>query len=56
MSEHAPDPKRCTMCRGSGLVGLVTCSECHGSGRPRRIVSRDIRIAPVVTPEVNGDN
>lgn len=53
MSEHSPDPKRCDTCRGSGFVGVVTCSACSGSGKPRRIISREVRFDPPVPPTSN---
>lgn len=53
MTDH--DHRRCTACFGAGVVGLLTCPRCDGSGIARRIVTRSISIAPIdAPPTVNG--
>ncbi len=53
MTDH--DHRRCAACSGAGVIGLLTCPRCDGTGYARRIVTRSISIAPLdATPAVNG--
>jgi DnaJ-class molecular chaperone len=54
MSEHSPDPKRCSTCAGTGRVLMHTCADCDGTGRARRIRTRAVVFTPIDPPTLNG--